>query len=162
MTDQPDQPAGKKQRRIDPDKIPPRAWQAADYLRGQVLAQNAASFLGTKPWSAEAKTGARLTWANSFRLLHDQTLKAMRNADAATTADAAWDEIARSVHWLFHKQPPGEVRFVVESPESLRAKWDRITTARKNRSTAAPRGADGRPENVTRRQWKSGDEWGTK
>lgn len=156
-----DQEPGKKPRRIDPDKIPARAWAAADYLRAQVLEQNAASFLGTKPWSA-AKTGDRLRWANSFRLLHDRLLKAMRNADPAATADASWDEVARTVHWLFKGQPASGPRFVVESPDSLRDKWDRITEMRRNRAAAAPLGANGKPDPSARRQWKSADDWGEK
>ena len=158
MSEDQEAPASAKRRRIDPDKIPDRAWRAADYLRSQVLEQNAASFLSTAPWSAE-KSGARLKWADSFRRLHDKLLKAMRNADGKATADNAWDEIARTVHWLFHGQG-ASTPFVVQSPDSLREKWDRIQTVRRNRAAVPPRGADGRPDTTAKREWKTADEWG--
>jgi hypothetical protein len=140
-----------KKRRTDPLKVPPRAWAGADYLRTRVLEVNAAAFVGTKPW--EGDTGLRLTWANSFRLLGDQTLKAMKNAGPATEADA-WEAIARTVQWLFDGQGPSH-RFVVESPDSLREKWDAIQAVRRNKQIQpAARGSDGRPDPLAERTYK--------
>jgi hypothetical protein len=146
--------------RVDPAKVPERAWAAADYLRLQVLEENAAAVVGTRPWQSGwrwpsgsrgvrdgdgSRTGLRLAWANSFRLLHGRLLKAMRNATPATTADDTWNEISRAVHWLFHDQPE-TARFVCESPDSIRDKWDRIQTARRRQQRAPARGSDGRPD----------------
>lgn len=133
-----------KARRVDPLKVPPRAWAAADYLRKRVLEVNAAAHVGTKPWAGDS--GLRLSWANSFRLLGDQTLKALKNAGPATDADS-WTAIARTVQWLFDGQGPSH-RFVVESPDALREKWDAIQAVRRNKQNAPARGADGRPDPI--------------
>lgn len=160
--------------RIDPDSIPDRAWAAADYLRFQVLQENRGAYVGTKPWEpgwefpAGAKptrigdgsrTGLRLSWAHGFRLVHGVALTALRNAAPAAGDAEAWTEIARTVRWLFLEQPV-EARFVVESPDSLREKWYRIQTVRKNHARAAekakqPRGADNRPDPAAQRQFRT-------
>ena len=67
------------------------------------------------------RTGTRLSWADDFRKLHELDKR-------------DWNEIARTVAWLFRGQT-GEADFVVQSPKSLRAKWDRIQKAR----TRAPK-----------------------
>lgn len=139
-----------KARRVDPLKVPPRAWAAADYLRRAVLQVNAAAFVGTKPWDKDV--GLRLAWANSFRLLGDQTLRAMKNAGPATDGDA-WDAIAKTVSWLFNGQGPSH-RFVVESPDSLREKWDQIQAVRRNKQSQPARGSDGRPDPIATREYK--------
>lgn len=155
-------------RRVDASKIPERAWAAADYLRAQVLEECPAAVVGTRPWEAGwrwppgsrgvregdgSRTGLRLAWANSFRLLHGRLLKAMRNGNPATTPDDTWNEISRAVHWLFHDQQE-TARFVVQSPDSIRDKWDRIQTARRRqqRAPAQARGPDGRPDPQADRQ----------
>jgi hypothetical protein len=138
-------------RRKDPLKVPARAWAAADYLRGKVLEVNASAMVGTRPWGGD--TGLRLDWAYSFRGLGDLTLKALRNAGPATDADA-WNAIAKTVHWLFHGQD-SSCRFVVESPASLRAKWDAIQAVRRNQQLQQPaKGADGRPDPIAERSYK--------
>jgi hypothetical protein len=162
MADPPseDQVSPAKRTRIDPEKIPPRAWAAADYLRTQVMVENPAAIVGTKSWGGES--GLRLSWANAFRLLGQRLLQALRNADLAATEQQAWDEIARTVHWLFHGQPVSP-RFVVESPDSLREKWDKIQAQRRNGARAAgvKLGADRRtPDPGAGRVWKTGDDWG--
>jgi hypothetical protein len=128
-----------KKRRVDPAKIPERAWLAADYLRGRVLQEDPAAAVGRKPW--EETAGLRLAWANEFRLIHERDAR-------------PWDEIARVVYWLFHKQS-GTARFVVQSPESLREKWDRIQAVRRNQSQQDKRGADGRPDPQAERAFKT-------
>lgn len=142
-----------KRKRTDPANIPERAWRAADYLRAQVLGKNAAAVAGAKPWDAgwvwegrEAKrvgdgsrNGLRLSWANSFRLFAGLLKQALANGGKPSTDDHTWDEIAKTVHWLFHGQPTG-VNFVVESPDTLRDKWDRIQDCRASsqRKSARP------------------------
>lgn len=158
--------------RLDPDAIPDRAWAAADYLRAQVLAENRAAFVGTKPWESGwefpaagkpikvgdgSRSGLRLSWANAFRLLNGKVVAAMKNADPKVTEADAWSEIARTVRWLFLDQPV-EPRFVVESPDSLREKWDNIQRNRANRARAdaqpKARGADNRPDPQAAREFK--------
>lgn len=105
--------------------------------------------VGTRTWDTESQTGLRLTWANEFRLMHARVLSAIRNETPDASVDDAWDVIAKTVHWLFHKQPAGGPRFEVESPTSLAKKWDRIQTARRRQRAEAAkpaRAADGRPD----------------
>lgn len=172
-----DHEAPSKRKRIDPAKIPERAWAAADYLRSRVLLENPTAVAGTKAWEygyqwtsgageragAGSQTGLRLSWADKFRLFHAVLLKALRNADPKTAPEVAWEQIARAVYWLFHKQP-AEPRFIVECPDSLRDKWDHIQRNMANQKRAAeqPRGANGRPDPIAKRQWIPGDEWGKK
>ena len=164
-------------RRIDPAKIPERAWAAADYLRSRVLIENPAAMVGTRPWEYGhrwtagagehigdgSRTGLRLSWADKFRLFHAALVKALRNADPKATDEVAWEQIARTVHWLFHKQP-AEPRFIVECPDSLRDKWDNIqkNIANQRRAAEQPRGANGRPDPIQPRQWVPADQWGKK
>lgn len=138
--------------------IPDRAWGAADYLRGQVLAENKSAILGRHPWAADQKTGLRLSWADTFRLLHARVLGAMRNERPEASPDDAWNEIARTVHWLF-RQPIGPARFEVECPRSLGTKWDRIQRTRRRHAEIASqpqlaRGADNRPDPQAAREFK--------
>lgn len=120
----------KRSREPDADRIPPRAWAAADYLRSRVLDEDPRAAVSRRPWGPEHRSGLRLTWANTFRLMNEQDGR-------------EWDEIARTVSWLF-KQPPGP-RFVVQSPDALRAKWDRIQAHRRNLAAAAAAPPAGRP-----------------
>lgn len=165
-----DLPGAKEpRRRIDAAKIPERAWAAADYLRAQVLEQNAAAIVGTRQWEAGwswpagskgvregdgSRAGLRLAWANTFRLLHQRLIKALKSANPAATADDAWNEISRCVWWLFHGQT-SSARFRVESPDSLATKWDRIQSARREQRDEKPvaRGADRRPDPQAQRQF---------
>jgi tRNA A37 threonylcarbamoyladenosine dehydratase len=93
-------------------------------------------------------------------LLHAWLLKAMRNVNPAATEEAAWEEIAKAVYWLFHKQRVSGPRFVVQSPDSLRDKWDRIKRCRENSANSSQRGANGRPDPIQKRRWIPADEWG--
>lgn len=146
--------------RIAVDKIPDRAFAAADYLRAAVLTENQAAVVGSVPWDQDAKSGRRLSWADSFRRLHTRVLKAMRNETRSTTDSEAWKEIARTVHWVYHGQPADRrYRFEVESPDTLGEKWDRIQVQRKRQKQDADqpkpaRSADGRPDPQANRVFK--------
>lgn len=137
-----DKPRGRK--RIDADKIPPRAWAAADYLRSQLIAEDATVWVSRQPWGIDQRTGARLAWADTFRKLNE-------------IDGREWDDIARTVSWLF-KQPPGP-RFIVQSPDALREKWDRIQATRRNQQAQAkqPPGR-GQVDNRPAQQFKK---WGS-
>lgn len=149
-----DQPTPKPAAQVA-ERIPDRAWSAADYLRAQVLAENKSAVLGARPWDAAAKTGLRLAWADEFRLLHRRVWAAMRNERPDATEHDAWAEVARTVHWLFHGQPT-EPRFEVESPRSLAKKWDNIQRARRRQAQPRPaRGADNRPDPAAQRQFRT-------
>lgn len=154
----PDQTPGEPAPRVNVGTIPDRAFAAADYLRAAILREQPSALIGTAPWDQAVKSGRRLTWADEFRLLHAAVLAAMRHESAETTEDSAWSEIARTVYWVFHGQPAG-YRFEVESPTSLRKKWDRIRSARTQqaRKAAQPapaRGSDGREDPQANRQFK--------
>lgn len=141
----------KPRRRVDPTKIPEKAWAAADYLRYQTLAKNGAAVVGMRPWTAGwswesgkmartgdgSRTGLRLSWANSFRLFHAVLKGALANGGQPATDEYTWDQIAKTIFWLFHRQPNG-VGFVVECPDTLRAKWDRIQACRVRPSDTKP------------------------
>jgi hypothetical protein len=113
--------------------IPERAWQGADYLRHRVLEQQPGNALRKKPWTDELEAptnrpgGARWKWANELRLM-----VAVDGRD--------WDDIAKTLAWLFDGQPgTGDgAKFVVQSPKSLREKWDRIQL---QRTRPSPNGA---------------------
>lgn len=135
--------------------IQERAWLAADYLRGQILAEDRTALVGSRPWSAEEKNGLRLAWASEFRSLHGRVLRALRNETPSATEAAAWDLIAKTVHWLFHGQPPGGPRFEVESPRSLAKKWDSIQRNRRRQAApTAARGVDNRPDPMAARKFE--------
>ena len=106
--------------RLAADRVPDRAWKAADYMREQLLAAEPDNVIGKRAWSGT--TGHRYQWANEFRLMNAQDGR-------------AWDDIAWTVKWLFTGQPP-EYRFRVESPASLRKKWGAIQARRQ--ATAKP------------------------
>lgn len=170
----PDPKPAEKRRRIDAAKIPERAWAAADYLRSRILIKNPAALVGNKPWEDGYKwtagagdrigdgsrTGLRLSWADEFRLFYQRLHTAMRNANKAISEEDVWTEIARTVHWLFHNQQTGP-QFIIESPGSIATKWDRIQEIRK-RPPDAPRGANGRPDPIAKRDWIPADQWGKK
>lgn len=144
-TEPEDDPGSRKKAppRVTADAIPDRAWAAADFFRAQLLIEQPNVWVSRQTWESGApatattaakvgsRTGARLKWANEFRLLHTQDKH-------------DWDEIARTVGWLF-RQPPGPAKFVVQSPDALRAKWDRIQAVRVN--SAIPRRPFQQPEN---------------
>lgn len=98
-------------------RIPVRAWGAADYFRELVLAEFPTVALRTKRW--EGERGARLEWADALRLLVEKD-------------ERTWEDLHDTLVWLFKKQT-GNARFVVQSPDALREKWDRITANRQPR-----------------------------
>lgn len=139
-------PAPKAKRRTpDPTRIPDRAWAGADYLRSRLVTEDPASWIARQKWDAGVKEGTRLKWADTIRLLNE-----------ADKHD--YDEIAKVVSWLF-SQPLGGPRFVVQSPESLREKWDQIQAVRRNKS-APQRGRqpDNRPPPEFKR-WDTESSW---
>ncbi len=158
---------GTKKSHVDLTQIPERAWAAADYLRSQVLAQHRTAVLGAKPWDPGwafdgqarrigdgSRTGLRLSWADEFRSLHARVHRARLNA-GQTTPEQTWDEVSRTVHWLFHgQQADPKYRLVVESPGSLTTKWDAIQNARRRQQADVPRRADGKPDPRARREIK--------
>lgn len=105
------------------DRIPDLAWKAADALRALVLEEDPKAAIGRLSWDDNTKTGQRLKWADAFRLIVDR--------DGRT-----YDELKATMTWLFRKQT-GDARFVVQSPESLRKKWDRIQAQMRRPPTQA-------------------------
>lgn len=143
------QPAVKPRKRApDPSRIPDRAFAGADYLRSRLVTEDPASWIARQKWDATKKEGVRLKWADTIRLINE-----------ADKHD--YDEIAKVVSWLFN-QPLGGPRFVVQSPESLREKWDQIQAVRRNKG-APQRGRqlDNRPPPEFKRwdanDWDKGD-----
>jgi len=57
----------------------------------------------------------RRKWAADLDLLHKRDGR-------------EWQEVFDAIEWVFHGQT-GDYRFVVQSPDALRAKWDRIALA---------------------------------
>lgn len=119
-------------------RIPERAFRAADYLRKLILDENPSNALRTKDWSDAAPQ--RIKWADEIRVLIERDKR-------------SYEELADILAWLFHKQPSGSHRFVVQSVDALRSKWDRIQTFRRNRDAqpespidVAMRIAGGAPE----------------
>jgi hypothetical protein len=138
------------------EKIHARAWAAADYLRKRILAEQPASILAAKPWSETPQSGARLSWAKSFDQLHSRLCRAAKDQPEA----AVWEEIARTVKWLFDDQL-GDQRFVVLAPDTLARKWDAIQLRRKASQTRSARGSDGRPDPAAARTFtRLGEEHG--
>lgn len=130
----PDEPAT----RIAVERIPERSFAAADYLRTALLAESKTAVIGTIKWSVTTKTGRRLAWADSFRKLHVSVLAGMRNGAPDTSETTAWEEIARTVHWIFHGQTCDlKYRLVVESPDTLKDKWDAIQATRRRQRLEA-------------------------
>jgi hypothetical protein len=95
-------------------EIPDIAWTAADTLRSLVLKAQPGNRIGRGAWGPEIRTGKRRAWANDFRLLFE--------SDKRTP-----QQLGEVLRWLFQGQT-GDARFVVQSPDALRKKWDRIET----------------------------------
>jgi hypothetical protein len=102
--------------------VPDRAWKAADYLRGLVLAEDPKAAIGRSPWGDDVQIGVRLGWANTFRLMVER--------DGRT-----YEQLADVMRYVFDGQPPG-AKFVVQSADALREKFDRIQAVRRNRVEA--------------------------
>jgi hypothetical protein len=128
-TNEPNDPATNpqgKRPKIDPAKIPPPAWRAADGLRAQILKHDPAHKIGTVKWDGDS-SGIRLKWAHVFDL--------MNRLDRRD-----WGEIGGVIRWLYpddaSKGPsPAARMFVILSPESLREKFDRVQAARRREHT---------------------------
>lgn len=110
------------------ERVPDRAWKAADALRNLILQEDPRAAIGLKPWGDAVRDGIRLEWADAIRLIVERDRR-------------SWDDLKDTMRWLFHQQPAGP-KFVVQSPEALRKKWDRIQAQRRNVSQQQPlRGA---------------------
>ncbi len=103
-------------------KVPERAWKAADYLRDLVLEDDSSALVGKQPWGEDDRSGWRLGWANDIRLMVER--------DGRT-----YEQIAETLRFVFREQS-GNARFVVQSADALRDKWDRIQAVRRNKSAA--------------------------
>lgn len=127
-------PAAKgKREKAAPEPPPPYAFRAADRMRSRVLGQWPGHALQHKAWTETAPT--RVAWAREFRRMIEIDKRAMA-------------EVGAVVVWLFEGQT-GEARFVVQSPDALRKKYDRIL-AQMQREAAEK--AAGKP--ATERKWK--------
>lgn len=104
--------------------IPPEAWTAADTLRGLVLADQPTNTIRKAPWGPEQTRGRRRSWANEFRLLFERDERTPK-------------ELGDVLRFVFRGQT-GDAKFVVQSPTTLREKWDRITT-QMTKARASPR-----------------------
>ena len=100
-------------------KIPDRAWKAADYLREQVLAEDPNALVSKQPWGEDVRTGWRLGWANEIRLMVERDKR-------------TYEQIAEVLRYVFTEQI-GDKRFVVQSADALRDKFDRIQAVRRNK-----------------------------
>lgn len=102
-------------------EVSPESLSATDALRNEIVSQQPGHKLA-RSWTASQRSA----WARSF--------------DAINARDGrSWSDIDRVIHWLFHEQV-GDARFVVQSPDSLRDKWDRIEAVRrKPRPVESPR-----------------------
>lgn len=160
----------KKARKPRPDKatreaqeaesIPERAWSAADYLREQIIAETPGAKLAGEEWGGKRRK--RMAWARSFSRLHATLATAAKvlPLDVAGSS-AVWDEIAKTVFWLFNRQTDSR-RFVVLAPDKLAERWDAIQAVRRNNARPTPRpGAapDNRPPPELTR-WDPSDPWG--
>lgn len=105
-------------------KIPDRAWKAADYLREQVLADDPAALVHLELWGDEVRTGWRLKWADEIRL--------MVARDGRT-----YEQIAEVLRYVFREQT-GTKRFIVQSADALREKFDAIQAVRRNHRPEKP------------------------
>lgn len=129
-------------------RVPDRAWAAADWLRAKLLERDPRCALSRVAWSdaiGPLRSGRRLEWADEFRLINERDGK-------------EWDEIARALHWVFHAQTQEpRYRIRVDSPGSLREKWDKIQEQRRRQQEQAEvrRGADGRPDPQAARPTKT-------
>jgi hypothetical protein len=121
-----------------------RDGKAADKLRDLVLEEDPRNALKKRPWTDGTLRGK---WADAIRL--------MRERDGRT-----YEELWDVMDWLFRKQPMHAHRFVVQSPESLREKWDRIQAVRRNNArptTNAPGRPVGRVEPSKPTDYPDGD-----
>jgi hypothetical protein len=88
-------------------EVPPECLKAADQLRNTIVAVQPTNRLA-KAWTS----ATRKNWAESF--------------DRLNRLDGrSWTDISLVIHWLFYEQV-GDAKFVVQSPDALREKWDRI------------------------------------
>jgi hypothetical protein len=112
-------------------KIPDRAWKAADYLRDLVLEEDPSAAVGRVPWGDTVQSGVRLGWADDIRLM-------------VVRDKRTYEQIAETLRFLFREQTGG-ARFIVQSTESLRKKWDNIQAVRRN---AKPEHTAPRPRQI--------------
>jgi hypothetical protein len=138
------------------NKIPDRAWRAADALRAMVIACNPSSNIAPKPWDGKkrpahvvesfdptkkrplamvvvpdlGRCGNRLKWADDLRKLVEYD-------------ERTYEEIWEVMQWLQYKQPaklgPG---FIVESPKALREKWGAICAVMRGGERSQRRASD--------------------
>ncbi len=127
-----------------PERISERALRGADYLRAMVLDRNPEADIGRRPWDGVKRPpnvyrqpppdplraiGYRLKWADEIRLLVEQD-------------EATYEQVGEVIKWLWYNQPPElGAGFIVESADSLRAKWPRIRGMMRGR--ARPGAGDG-------------------
>lgn len=124
-----------KRPRLDPSKIAPNAWKAADGLRARILRYDPANRLAARKW--EGDTGDRLAWAHQLDLMVRMDRR-------------GWQEISDVIRWLYPDDPAQRVRtpaasmFVIHSAKSLREKFDRVRAAQQRALTEAQRTTPGR------------------
>lgn len=99
-------------------RIPPRAWKAADYLRQLLLEEDPNAAVRKSDWGDDVQSGIRLGWADGIRLMVERD-------------DRTYEDIGAVITWLFRGQT-GNAKFVVQSVDALREKWDRIQAVRRN------------------------------
>lgn len=118
-SDPPADPEAERRRKNEArvSRIPAEAWSAADTFRALVLEESPTNALSTRKWAGT--TGLRLEWADEIRLIVERDKR-------------TWPQVVEMLDWLFHRQPPGRHKYIVQSPGSLRDKWDRIVLNRNN------------------------------
>lgn len=131
-----------------PERISERALRGADYLRAMVLDRNPEADIGRRPWDGVKRPpnvyrqpppdplraiGYRLKWADEIRLLVEK---------APEDTPVTYEQVGEVIKWLWYNQPPElGAGFIVESPDSLRAKWPRIRGMMRGRTR--PSSGDG-------------------
>lgn len=100
------------------ERIPDRAWRAADYLRELVLDDDPSAVVSRQPWGDHVRSGVRLGWADEIRLMVERDKR-------------TYEQIAEVLRYLF-KEQTGDAKFIVQSADALRDKWDRIQAVRRN------------------------------
>lgn len=103
-------------------RVPDRAWRAADYLRDRILTDDPNALVHREPWGDHVRTGWRLKWADEIRLM-------------VTRDGRTYEQIFEVLRYVFTEQT-GEARFIVQSADALREKWDRIQAVRRGNTSS--------------------------
>lgn len=139
-------------RRIDAERVPERAFAAADVYRELVLKTCSYADVSRRAWSTAEKTGTRLVWARDLALLAEPR--------PLGKDGQGWAEVWKAMQWVFTEQAPSEERYriIAHCPRSFREKWSKIQEARQRASTPPRRPAQPSTPRRTFTRWD--EDWG--